>query len=43
MMREEFPAVIDGQLGSLFHGIIQAAYGYSAGFDRVYAFLQSST
>ena len=31
----EFPALIDGQLGSLFHGVIQLAYGYAAGSDQV--------
>ena len=44
---EELPAVIDGQLGSLFHGIIQTGYGYAAGCDQVkftltFYFLNSS-
>ena len=31
----EFPALIDGQLGSLFHGVIQLGYGYAAASDQV--------
>ena len=31
----EFPALIDGQLGSLFHGVIQLGYGYAAESDQV--------
>ena len=35
LLQGEFPQLIDGPLLSLYHGIIQIAYGYVGGCDQV--------
>ena len=36
LLQGEFPQLIDGPLVSLYHGVIQIAYGYVGGCDQVH-------